>query len=133
MRSQLSVPCGIRLWKQNVAGRRSGRVTEHIKTHTHTPPHTRHHTHRLPVGQTRSLRVPASHTPPPYYMPKPSRADERLKEEEKEGHRQWLSRCSWDTKSKRKKGEIRTKVCSKRTAHRKKEEKKSDGDGPPRP
>lgn len=60
----VAVPRGIRLWRQNVAGRRSGRVTEHIKTHTDACTHT--HTHSLPAGPTAatqktSLWVPASH------------------------------------------------------------------------
>lgn len=78
----VAVPRGIRLWRQNVAGRRSGRVTEHIKTHTDACTHT--HTHSLPAGPTAatqktSLWVPASH-PHLLYWAKPVKNWRRKRE-----------------------------------------------------
>lgn len=41
---------GMGLLRQNVAGRQSGRVTEHIKTHTHTHIYARSVCSAIPLG-----------------------------------------------------------------------------------
>lgn len=66
----VAMPPGITLLRQNVTGRQGGRVTEHIKTHTHM--HTQYaHSLCLLAGQPPHRKVPmgASQMPPPTECP----------------------------------------------------------------
>lgn len=104
----VAAPRGIRLWRQNVAGRRSGRVTEHIKTHTHARTHTQSarwpdssHTENIPVG--------ASQPPTPIVL---SYASKELKEEERKGRERDVRGEMETQKAKEKESKMRTKVCT---------------------
>lgn len=68
----VAMPPGIGLLRQNVAGRQSGRVTEHIKAHTHM------HTGCLLPPTAATHKYPRGSQPdaPTYWMPRWSHARE---------------------------------------------------------